>query len=99
MCREQPLHEVAQVAIVEGPNRQVKVVGHQTIGEQTDRRPLAGLVKEFQEGDVIAFLVEHGAASVATIQDVVAIATLRSSTGSRHRKGLSTKPNLPSSEK
>jgi len=67
------LLEVAQIAVVSGPNRQVKVVGHEAIGKQTDRRPLAGLVKKVKEGDVIPVLVKDGAASVATVQDVVAI--------------------------
>jgi len=73
----------------------MEVVGHQTIEEQADRRSLPGFVKEFQEGDAIA----HRVASVATVQDVVAITALRSATSARHRDGLSTKPNAASSEK
>jgi len=96
---EQPLHEVAEVSVVSGPNRQMEVVGHQTIGEQTDGRPLPGLVKEFQEGDIIAVFMEHRAASVATIQDVVAITTLRSSTGAWHRGRLSPRTTSVSSKK
>jgi len=92
------LHEVAQVAIVSGPNRQMEVVGHQTLGEQTDRRPLAGFVKELEEGQVITILVKHGTASVATIQNVVAITTLRSSTGASH-VGIIEKDKMASSEK
>jgi len=74
------------------------VVGHQTIGEQTDRRPLAGFVKKFQEGQVITILVKHGAARVATVQDVVAIAALRSSTGAWH-VGIIGEDKTASSEK
>jgi len=96
---EQPLHEVAEVSVVSGPNHQMEVVGHQTIGEQTDGRPLPGFVKEFQEGDIIAVFMEHRAASVATIQDVVAITTLRSSTGARHRGRLSPRTTSVSSKK
>jgi|GEM_PF-2163077 len=92
------LLEVAQIAVVSGPNRQVKVVGHEAIGKQTDRRPLAGLVKKVKEGDVIPVLVKDGAASVATVQDVVAIPTLRGSTSARHSK-IIEKDKMASSEK
>jgi len=55
-------------------------------------------VKEFQEGDIIAVFMEHRAASVATIQDVVTIAALRGSTGAWH-KGIIDGTERLSSEK
>jgi len=55
-------------------------------------------VKELEEGQVITILVKHGTASVATIQNVVAITTLRSSTGASH-VGIIEKDKMASSEK
>jgi len=55
-------------------------------------------LKKFQEGDVIARFVEQRAASVATIQDVVGVATLRSATIARHGE-IVEKDKMTSSEK
>ena len=56
----------------------------QTIGEKTDIHPLARLAKELDEGSEITVLPEHGEAPVASIEHMVAIATLRSARGSWH---------------
>jgi hypothetical protein len=47
------------------------VVGHDAVGEEWDREPLAGLTQHLLEGEVVARLLEQGGTARGPIQDVV----------------------------
>jgi hypothetical protein len=81
---EEPAHEVAELAVLTGPERQVEMVGHQAIGEQTDGHALAGFPDEREEGGVIAVLAEDPLAAIAPVEDVVAIAADGGARGAWH---------------
>jgi hypothetical protein len=82
--RQEPAHIITEIAIVEWPQGQVKMVGHQAIGEQTHGSSFAGLAEQLEKGIEVPILVEHGAAAVASIEDMVTVATLRSTSSTRH---------------
>src|SRR5271156_1889874 len=85
MGGEQPHHVVAQFAVTAWPEREVEMVGHQAIPEQTHpRRSLPGLAQQLDKGGEIASLVKHGAAAVSSVEYVVTVAALGRTGGSRH---------------
>ena len=80
----QPHHVGTEVAIVLGPERQVKVIGHQAVGEQAERRAFRRLGQELEEGSIVAVLVKHGTSPIASIEDMIAVTALRSTCGAWH---------------
>ncbi len=63
------------------PQREMEMVRHQAISEHAHGQTLAGVGKECLERLVVAVLVKDLSAAVAPIDDVVAIAAARSSSG------------------
>ena len=63
----------------------MEVVGHQAIGEQAHAASFAGLAQELDEGGEVAVLVKDGAAAIAPVEDMVAIAAQGSACGAWHR--------------
>jgi hypothetical protein len=84
----EPHHEVAEVTIVERPNRQVKMVGHETIAQQTDGSPFFRLLQKFEERVEVPRLVEDGVTGIAAIQHVIAIAASRRACSAWHIEKL-----------
>jgi hypothetical protein len=71
---EQPHHVSVPIAVAARPEGEVGMVGHQARGEQTHGCPLPCLAQQLDEGGVIAVVVEDGAATIAAIEDMVAVA-------------------------
>src|ERR1700757_213905 len=71
-------------AVALGGQGQMKMIRHQAIGEQAHGSSFAGLAKQLEKGIEVPILVEHGAAAVASIEDMVTVATLRSTSSTRH---------------
>src|SRR5262245_15978961 len=84
MGRKQPHHVVAQVAVAAGPDDQMEVVGHETPRQQSDRGAVACPAEQFNEGAVVGVGVEHGAAAVAAVEDVVTVAAEQGACGPGH---------------
>lgn len=68
----QPVHPAAQVAVLDGPDDEVKVVGHQAPSGDRHLDLDASVTDGLQEGVVVAVLVEDSVPAVAPVQDVVA---------------------------
>src|SRR5256885_943334 len=84
MGSQEPAHVSAQVAIVEGPERQVKMVGQQAPGQQAHRNAFACLVEQCAKGGEVAVFVKDGLASIASVEDMVTEPTLGSTESARH---------------
>ncbi len=82
--RPQPLHPGAEVTIAEGPERQVEVIGQEARGQDPHRSPPARLGDQADEGAIILVLVTDGGAAIASIEEVVAVATGRGACGPWH---------------
>jgi hypothetical protein len=67
----EPAHEGGELAVVLGEENEVKVVGHEAIAQQSyGGEALARFGQELDEGGVVGFFAEDGAAGIATIEDV-----------------------------
>jgi hypothetical protein len=73
MGREQPVHPAAQIAITAWPQNQVKVIGHETVPEQSHRTPQRCLRHHLKERAEIVGLVEDRGPSVTPVEHVVTI--------------------------
>src|SRR5690349_5682265 len=69
--RHQPLHPASEVAVLIGPEHQVKVVGHQAVAQDPHPQTLARRLEETDEGVVICRLMKHLSPAVPAIQDVI----------------------------
>jgi len=89
---EHPVHAAAQIPVFFRPDRQMKVIGQQAKPEDRhgdlDTRMADGL----KEGLVVGVLVEHRAAAIAPVPDVVADAADRSSRSAWHDRQHRCKP-------
>jgi hypothetical protein len=79
MSGEQPVHPAAQVAIVNRPESQMKVIGHDTVGEQPDRVTKPCFGDQGDKGLVVLRLVKDRGAAVAPVQDMIAVPPPRTS--------------------
>src|ERR1700679_3200792 len=84
MGGHQPHHEIAQIIFVLRPARQMKMVGHQAIRQQPNRRSFLCLFQQLDESSEVAVFVEHGFTSVAPIKHMIAIAGSGCSSGAWH---------------
>jgi hypothetical protein len=89
---KQPLHPVSEVVVARRPKDQVKVVGHQTITDDTHGHAGTGLADQADEALVVVLVVKDACATIAAIQSVVAIATDGSSCSARHEEILVPRP-------
>src|SRR5262249_17374545 len=60
------------------------MVGHQAIGEEAHRGSFPSLAEQLEKGIEVPLLAEDGAATVASVEDMVTVATLRSTSSTRH---------------
>jgi hypothetical protein len=84
MSGQEPVHPPAQLAVGLGPERNVEMVGHHTIGKQPRWMPERCLRHHLDEGLKVPILVEDPGASVSSIEDVVTVTAGRSSPGAWH---------------
>lgn len=80
----EPLHPPTEVAVVVGPQDKVEVVGHQTVAGDAHGQPLVGLLHQSEERAEVLVLMNHIAPSVASIERVIDIISLRRSGGPWH---------------
>jgi hypothetical protein len=84
MGREQPHHVSAQVVVLAWPNREVKMIAHQTKSKQPHVQALARFLQQLEKGLEIAVLMENGSLAVAAVEDVITITSLGSAGSARH---------------
>jgi len=84
MTGHPPLHERAESGSGSGLHNQMKMIGHETDGEHLDGKVPFGQGKQVEEGRVVAVLVEHGRAAVATIEHMVGVSGGLSARNARH---------------
>lgn len=80
----QPLHPGAETTITTWLNDEMEMIGHQAVANQTHRSFTACQFEQFDEGSVVGGFVKDLSASVAAIEDVIAIIGLRGSGSSWH---------------
>jgi hypothetical protein len=89
---EKPLHPAPQIAVAARPKHEMKMIRHQAPADQPHRQPFAGRLEQPHERREILVFVEHLAAGIATIQDVVAPIRSAGSGGPRHQRSLPPRP-------
>ena len=82
--RQQPLHVAAEIAIVAGPEDQVKMVGHEAEGEQPHVDAFVGGEQQIEEAAMVFVRMEDLHAAVAAVDDVVADAADGGAGGAWH---------------
>jgi hypothetical protein len=70
MHGRQQVHEPGQLVIVRRPDHEVKVVGHDAVGEQADRNTSLRLGSALQKRPIVTWRVEEPEAAHAAVQDV-----------------------------
>src|SRR6516162_8786895 len=79
------MHEIGQLAILAGPQHQVPMVWHQTIGEQAHSMHMfLRFGDNVQEGFVVKVLVKNWQPSIASVEDMIEIAAQRCSPRPAH---------------
>jgi hypothetical protein len=84
MSGEQPTHPGAEVRVPGRPEHEVKVVRHETVGEQAHGHARGRAPQEAEEGGIIVGIVEDLRAAVAAVEDMVAVAANRGTCGAGH---------------
>ena len=59
MDGQEPMHPTAQMAVMFGPKSQMKMVGHQAIGQHPHFDPSAGLPNKANEGVEISLAMKY----------------------------------------
>ena len=73
--RCQPMHQAAEFAVLAGPKREVEMIGHQTIRQDSHRCAGVGFGNQLDECVVVVGFVKHLGASIAAIEDMVGVST------------------------
>jgi hypothetical protein len=74
---EQPAHVRAQIPVLLRPEDQMEMVGHKAIGHERHGGTFAGFVEKLEEGGVVAVFAKDGTAAIASVEDMVAVTSLR----------------------
>ena len=83
--QRRPMHEIGQLAIPAGPQHQVPVVWHQTIGQQArSMHMFLRFGDNVQERFVVKVLVKNWQPSIAPVEDMIEIAAQRVSPRPAH---------------
>ena len=72
MRGQQSVQEPAQIAISLWPERQMKMRGHQAVGEDANRHTIGGLTQEGKKSGVVFRLSKDLSPGIAPIDDVIA---------------------------
>src|SRR5258705_524570 len=99
VSRLKPLHPATQIAVTPRPDHQMKVVGHQAVGQHAHRATNLRLVKQPHKRRVVRLLVKHPLPPVSPVENVVAIAGWRAALGAWHARTLYTAASSPSINK
>jgi hypothetical protein len=71
------------------PDDEMKVVGHQAIGDDPQRQSDRGLNHRVQERRVILILMKDDRPSIASVEDMITEVALGCAKGTRHESQLS----------
>ena len=93
-----PLHELRQVAIVFGPQHEMPMVRHPTVGTDADGRDTKRLFHYAMEGVIVLFGPKNPHSPDATIEHMKQHSSRRDSCGSWHDRNL-TKTSQPRHER
>jgi hypothetical protein len=73
MRRQQPLHPSTQLPIVGGPEREMKMIGHETVRQHAHGNTLGCLAQQIHKRLVVPIRMKHLGPGVAPIDHVVTI--------------------------
>ena len=82
--RQEPLHPSPEVALSQGSDDQVEMIGHDAITQDIQRQTDASVGHRLDEGVVVLGLVEDRFPPIPTVQYVVTKASDRGPCGSWH---------------
>lgn len=82
----QPVHRATQLRRFSWDHDQMPVIGHQAIPEQANFKSFSGPGQQFQKELIISRIEEQGAADIATVDDVMALAILEAARHSGHAR-------------
>ena len=88
MRGQQPLHPATQVAIAVRPEQQMKMIGHQAITDQSHRNLFVSLLHQSDKGSEVFIFMKNIRPTIAPIEHMIQISTLRSSSCSSHFRRL-----------
>ena len=71
MRRQQPVHPSTEIPIVVWPESQMKMIGHETVRQDTHRNTLRRVVKQIKERLIIAVRMKYLSPGIAPIDDVI----------------------------
>jgi hypothetical protein len=63
-----PLHELHELAVAIWPNHEVKVVRHDAVGQEANRRPFLPFAERSHEGLVVGRPIEQGKPTNAAVE-------------------------------
>jgi len=78
------MHQVAESVVSFGPEREVKVIGHETKSKDTDRELSCGLGEEPDKSVVVTLIVENLRAPVAAVEGMIDKTCGCRASGARH---------------
>jgi hypothetical protein len=84
----QPVHEPAKVAVLARPQKQVPMIGHQAVRQQSHPRQLQHLDHRLLECGIVAFFGKHLISVVAAVEAVEHNAARGGSSTSWHHPSL-----------
>lgn len=73
VCSQQPVHPPTQVPIVMRPEREMEMIRHETIRQESHGHSLTGLPQQTAERLMVSVLIKDFSTTIAAIDDVVAV--------------------------
>ena len=92
------MHPAVEVAVLAWPKREVEVIGHEAVGQDSHRLAQGGFGHHLDQSVVVVGCVKHSSACVAAIEVMVGESTQTSSRGARHEVSEIERRKDPSSE-
>ena len=71
MRRQQLVHPSTEIPIVVWPEGQMKMIGHETVRQDTHRHTLRRVVKQIKERLIIAVRMKYLSPGIAPVDDVI----------------------------
>ena len=84
MGRCQLMHPAAEFAVLAGPKREVEMIEHEAVGQDSHRLAQGGFGHQLDESVVVVGFVKHLGACVAAIEDMVGVSTQTGSGSASH---------------
>jgi len=71
MREREPLHEKGHIAIAARIEKQMPVIGHESVGQEAHIEPLHGIFEQHLEMPVLIWFVKDRPPTIRTVHDVI----------------------------